>query len=269
MIHRGGEGDDPQPSEPEDVSRAILGMCSVIRGLLAGATRDEVLTRRQVGEVVLKMRSMPHAYGKQCVERIAAEVGVAATTLYRCVAVAECWTTKQLTEHLERTNRFGQPLSWSHLVVLSTAPDAVAREVLFEECLSNAWGVRELKQHLERVRWRTRDAEPGSAADAVHAALRDGIQLGVQATAEIEAFESRFAAQLVAADTPPDAELIARAIATIEALKERAASALAQLRVATVSEKRLRAAPPSEPEPGDDDEAYDVVDARKARRRSL
>ena len=233
------------PAESKEMNRALLGMCSVIRGLLAGAARDEVLTRRQVGEVVGKVRAMPDAYGQHCVPRIAEEVGMTAANLYRHIAVAECWTAAEVTALMDRTDRFGQPLSWSHLVLLAQAPDGTAREIMLEECLSSAWSVRELKEHMDRLKRSARDGR-WSPARAVHATLREGIDFGVRASADVGVFTSALAERIDTLDEEPNPALVAEAIAAFEELQERARSVLAQLRGVTASERRIRCAAPAE-----------------------
>ncbi len=262
------------PSESEEMNRAILGICSVIRGLLAGASHNEVMTRHRVGEVLCRIRSMPRAYGKRCVERVAEEIGMTPAKLYRHIAVAECWTPAGLAERMERTNRFGLPLTWSHLVALAKVADSTAREFLLDQCLENAWSVRELSHHVVSLTDRGARAGPGGA---VHAALKEGIDFGNRAAADVTLFTRLLAEQLEAIEVEPDEQLVARAIATFQELSTRAESAIAELRGATRSEQRMRCPQEVAPLPSaglacddgpdeQDEPAPAVIGARRHRR---
>ena len=224
---------------------ALLGVCSVVRGLLSGATRDEVLTRYRVGEALRMVKGMPHTYGTQSVERIAAELGLAAPVLYRYIAVAESWSPEDLKRQTEKTNRFGQPLSWSHFLALTRAPES-ARVPLLDKCLENAWSVRDLRLRIERLaKKRSAERAGARAADAVHTALREGIQNAHRAVAEFRALVETLDDRSTGLEDPIDAELLARAVETLEELHAGAEATLVLLRGAGQSQRRILCAPSS------------------------
>src|ERR1700723_1126723 len=109
------------PADSDARARALLGACSVLRGLLAAASRDEVLTRYRVGAILNDLKRAPGTYGDGAIEGVAAEVGISAQTLYRYAAVADNWSDAEVSEQSAKTNRFGQTLTWSHFVALSNA----------------------------------------------------------------------------------------------------------------------------------------------------
>ena len=74
-------------------------------------------------------------------ERAAEELGVAARILYRYIEVAQNWSEEDLKAQLQKTNRFGQPLSWTHFLALSRTRGLPERTRLLDQCLDNAWNI--------------------------------------------------------------------------------------------------------------------------------
>jgi len=239
---------------------ALLGVCSVVRGLLSGAARDEVLTRYRVGEALRMVKAMPQTYGTESVERVAAELGLSAPMLYRYIAVAESWSAEDLKRQAQRTNRFGQPLTWSHVLALTRAPES-ARPGLIDRCLANAWSVRDLKRRLDRLAMQRSDG--ARAANAVHVALREGIQNAHRAVTGFRALVETLDDRAAGPEEPMDAELLARAVEELEALHAGAEVALALLRGAGHSRRRLLSAPASGDlaRPGADASSEDEIEA--------
>ncbi|MGD0524296.1 MAG: hypothetical protein ABSE49_04080 [Polyangiaceae bacterium] len=138
----------------EDLSPGLRPVYESIRELLAGATRDEARSRHRIGVHIVEVKLAADKYGTRAVERLALALGTNVHTLYRCASVAECWSTEQLDEVLRRTTAKGQPLSWSHLVLLAGVTPARGRGDLTDLALRKQLTVRELVVHLEaRRRW--------------------------------------------------------------------------------------------------------------------
>jgi hypothetical protein len=211
--------------------------CVAIRELMARATRDEVAARHQIGLRLRRLKSLPDKYGEHAVDRVANELGVGTATLYRCATVAGNWTSAELHILMKRTNRAGEPLSWSHLLALTHAHSAQLRQRWAERCLDESWSVRELRQHITGAV----AAQPGEEGQSVRAALTEGIQSASRAAIQlgifVEALESRLA------DEGGDERLVSRAIATFENLRTQVEASLGKLRDAsTGSHRRLRVA---------------------------
>ena len=115
-----------------------------IRKLLAGATRDEARSRHQIGVLIGEVKNARDKYGARAVEQLASALGSNVHTLYRCAAVSECWSSTQLEALLRRTTPHGQPLSWSHLVLLAGVTPARRRAELLDKALEDALTMREL-----------------------------------------------------------------------------------------------------------------------------
>lgn len=100
--------------DTKGLNPALRPACDSIRKLLASTTRDETRTRYRIGTIVAGVKKSLHKYGARAVEELASAVGTNVHTLYRCAAVAECWSEAELEALLRRTNTYEQPLSWSH-----------------------------------------------------------------------------------------------------------------------------------------------------------
>jgi hypothetical protein len=130
-----------------------------IRELLAQAGRAEVSGRHEVGTVIVDIKRSRHKYGTQAIQRLAKALGTDEQTLYRCASVAECWTKQQMAGLLARTTAYGQPLTWSHFVVLATVPSPKRRAELFERALHEGLSVRVLTTLIDDAAERS-DEEP-------------------------------------------------------------------------------------------------------------
>jgi hypothetical protein len=129
-----------------------------VRGLLAQVARDESKTRYRIGTLLREVSGSIETYGARAVERLAERLEVGADTLYRCISVAETWSEPELKALTARTNRRGEPLTWSHLATLAKIPGERTRGRWIERCIEAGWTTRELAQELLGERGRDHDA---------------------------------------------------------------------------------------------------------------
>jgi hypothetical protein len=228
---------------------ALFDVCEAIRELLARAVRDELLARYRAGSLLSLIKRTPGTYGEHAVDRLAAELGIASPTLYRYAMVAENWTLAEIEAVSVRAGRFGEPLSWSHLVVLTRVTRAAKRRALVDESLARGWSVRKLTTVIGALATPPSDDDAPAEA-SVRVALTEGIQNATRATVELDIFAEALASRLAELDDDADTDdaLVTRAIHAFQELHLRAESTLSQLRGATrASEKRLRCAVPTNP----------------------
>ena len=239
------------PSASDGVDAALLDACETIRGLLARAVREELLARFHIGALLGVIKRAPGTYGEHAIERLAAELGMAPPTLYRYATVADTWSLAEIQAQSTRLGRFGEPLSWSHLVALTKVTKPASRRALVDECLAKAWSVRNLNQAITALAGRPRDDEATRAESSVRVALTEGIQNATRAVVELDIFAEALASRLAELEEhEPNAgaheALVTRAIEVFQGLHVRAESTLTQLRGARrSSEKRLRCPAPS------------------------
>ena len=151
---------------------ALRAAYETIRDLLAKASRDEVRNRYRAGELVADIKRMPNKYGRCAVAQLATALCQDAQTLYRCATVAECWTASQLEALLQSNNEYGQPLSWSHFVVLAGVTSARERKELFERCVAQSLSVRALTALIDLRRRSRNRVEPSGASAALEQLVR-------------------------------------------------------------------------------------------------
>ena len=119
LLPRIAQGVKVGQPEADDVHAAVAEVSRTVRGLLVAADSSEVVTRHEVGELLRHAKGAPRTYGKHVVEEVAADVGVGARVLYQYIAVAEAWSATSIHRELQKRNRVGQALSWSHFLVLT------------------------------------------------------------------------------------------------------------------------------------------------------
>lgn len=115
-----------------------------IRTLLADEGRGEVRTRHAIGTIVADVKRSRHKYGARAMTQLARALGTDEQTLYRCACVAECWTKPQIEALLEHTTDLGQPLSFSHFVLLASVSAPGTRAELFDRAVRDGLSVRRL-----------------------------------------------------------------------------------------------------------------------------
>jgi hypothetical protein len=257
----------------ERAEHALLEACKTIRKLLAQAAHDEILCRHRVGALLSVVRRTPGKYGEHAVERLSAELGIAAPTLYRYAAVAECWSEPEVREQAARTNRFGATLAWSHFTALTSVSSATARQALADECLAQGWTVRRLVHLIKTLETEDREHRRSPSDESVRVALTEGIQTATRALVDLDIFAEALESRLSELDAGADEELVLRAISAVQKLHARTEATLDQLRQAThSSQTRLRCAVPARSsaiELEEDDESSAPVAGSRLRRSAL
>jgi hypothetical protein len=198
----------------EELSPGLRPIYDELRKLLAGAARDEARSRHQVGVLIARVKNAEHKYGLRAVEQLSRALGSNVHTLYRCAAVAECWSRTELELLLQRTTAEGHPLSWSHLVLLAGVVSPRQRATLLEQTLAGSLSVRQLAHLLgPRAGEVTEPTAPRRVLRRVVRAAERWAQLAA-------AMHDELLAELEAASGSDDhsAKLLDRAIAAEEEL---------------------------------------------------
>jgi len=236
----------PKPPPAPSVEAAFNEQRAAIRALLTRATLDDIATRYQVGLRLLLLKRNPDKYGERAVERLSADLGVGTATLYRYCLVAETWTGPDVQALLGRTTELGEPLTWSHLVVLARAP-ASARGSLVYQCLRQRWSVRDLTVRVQELTARDTDDSDALEDDddeaPIRAALTEGIEHASRASIQVGVFMEALEDRL--RDHARDSPLLPRAIATFRELRAKTDAALESMEQASrESETRIKVAAP-------------------------
>jgi hypothetical protein len=194
------------------MSEPLCAAYRTIRELLASAGRTEVSARHAAGTIIVDIKRSRHKYGTRAVLRLARALGTDEQTLYRCASVADCWTKAQMATLLARTTEYGQPLTWSHFVVLATVSSAEKRAELFERALSEALSVRALSMLAD-------GAHDGSAEVHDAPALGRLVRTTERLARELESIHTDILSTLPTHQRSAQRTLIERAIAVNERLQ--------------------------------------------------
>jgi len=218
-------------------------MYEAVRALMAQVVSDEVRTRYRIGALLRTVKNASETYGDSAIERLAERLDVGADTLYRCALVAEHWSAEEMRALILRTNRRGEPLSWSHLVALTKVASSATRRKLVERALAEAWSVRQLTEHVAAERTAARQAHHGESLDdlSVRAAVAEGVQSASRTLSQMAVFMKALDERL--ADGDGNAALFDDAIDVYRALYGQVGAALDLLqRAKTTSSGRIRVA---------------------------
>ena len=179
VVTREESSENPGVAEMND---ALLAEYNAIQPLVLNAERQEVEARYAIAAHYQKVREgegTENTYGARAVARLARALGLSKSHVYADAAVAEKWPdVDRFRELATRQDKFGRPLSWSHVVLLATVADGRTRESLIRKVLREGWRVRELKKELKR-RAAEASAEasqtggPSASAQPLTAAVED------------------------------------------------------------------------------------------------
>jgi hypothetical protein len=216
-----------KPGHFEALSPGLRPVYESIRKLLAGAARDEARSRHQIGVLIGTVKKAPDKYGAHAVGQLASALGSNVHTLYRCSAVSECWSPGQLDALLRRTTPHGQPLSWSHLVLLAGVTTAKRRTELLDKALEDALTVRELLVLVD-TEGNAEGRRGGAGLVVLHRVVRASERWSHAAATMHEELLAEL--EGTSSDASQPAELIERAIAAQEQLQGIVTKQLLRLR---------------------------------------
>jgi ActR/RegA family two-component response regulator len=140
-----------RPSTPAPVIRdgSPLALCiDRLRELQVGQL--DARSRYRMGAIVAEVKRRTDLYGTRGVPALATGIGEAEQNLYRYATVAERWTPEEFEVLVSRRGGDGRCLSWSHLVLIASIDDDVARTRLLERVLDDSLSVRALMAIVNR-----------------------------------------------------------------------------------------------------------------------
>ena len=216
-----------------------------IRRMLAGATRDDARSRHQIGVLIADVKRSSQKYGARAVEQLAVALGTNVHTLYRCAAVAECWSAEALEALLGMTTVHGQPLSWTHLVLLAGVTSVRRRTELLDKALKDALTVRQLLVLVDGATSKGDVRGSGGRLEVLSRVVRTAERWSHAAAAMHEEVLAELDGASSDEGAPP--ELLERAIAAQERLREIVQKSVRDLRAERVRFDRRRSALADQP----------------------
>jgi hypothetical protein len=110
----------------------------------AGAPED-LLWRYQVGKVAHQFRyDVSSELTEQALAKIARALNVSPNTLRAYARVAEAVAPSEFAKHVALRDRFGMPMTWSHLEEIAKCRSARARRKCAQQAISKKLSVRAL-----------------------------------------------------------------------------------------------------------------------------
>ena len=138
-------------------------------------SRQDILGRHAIGQVVLRLENDVKKYGKGAVKKAADALGVGKDWLYDAAKLARAWEegeVEALVKRAEDREGHARPtLTVSHLIAIANEYDRDRREQLLDAVIDEGMTVQEARQRVRGI------APPPDAPDAP--AGRSGIPLTV------------------------------------------------------------------------------------------
>ncbi len=151
-------------AQKQKTEKALEAKVQEIRSDLNEWNQGDVRGRHRIGKHIAGIKDNAQKYGIHAVEKIAKEIGYSDSWLYDCASVAETWTDREIERLLKRMDqKRDQPLSWTHLVLISEIDDKKKRKSWVDDTLQNGWTVRELKAQMNQEP-EFDDSDPGQAS---------------------------------------------------------------------------------------------------------
>ena len=98
-----------------------------------------------------------------------------------------------------------------------------------------------------------RSSDAAHAAEAVHAALKEGLHTGGKALANVRVLGAALQERFADVSEPVDERLLARTVETLKELQVQVGSMVTQLESATLSQRRVRVRPDRSTETTDEE----------------
>jgi hypothetical protein len=157
-----------------------------VRELVVQGDAEDASTQYSIGSIVRDVQDAPGKYGAGSVKRLAQEMGRDEKSLYHRAQVVKTWPPDEFKALLDKKNSKGMPLSFYHLVALSSLEERNARERLIEEVLKESHTVK-ATQRLVKVRGVPAVADDG-AVDRVLSNADEGGTVDETRPAEVLAY---------------------------------------------------------------------------------
>jgi hypothetical protein len=148
---------------------ALLATFNEIQALIVQAEKQDIEARYTIALLCCRVRDGDGnggKYGSGAVKKLAAALGPdwSKSRIYDYARVAEAWPNKEDFDKLAgQVDKYGNPLSWSHIVLLATVADDEPRDVLIGQVLEDGLGIRDLRKNLRNDPPRDDTDEPSDA----------------------------------------------------------------------------------------------------------
>jgi len=134
------------------MNNALLAEYGEIKDLVVRADRQDLPTRYEIAvhcRAVCEGDGRGSKYGDRAVAKLAQALGWPKSNVYEYANVAKSWQNKQAFDaFVAQDDKYGKPLSWSHIVLLASVAKTERRDKLAEEARTQGWNVRELRKKL-------------------------------------------------------------------------------------------------------------------------
>ncbi|MGZ3458566.1 MAG: hypothetical protein ACXU86_08680 [Archangium sp.] len=154
-----------------------------LRELVTQSDTQDADAQYRIGCMVRDVQDAPGKYGAGSVKRLAQEMERDETSLYHRAQVVRTWPPDEFKALLDRKNSKGLPLTFYHLVALSSVEEQNARERLIEEVLKECHTVRATQRLVK-----ARRAPAGGAGDEVLSTASEDGAVEETRTAEVPAY---------------------------------------------------------------------------------
>lgn len=195
-----------QPGGGDAVARmnhALQSEYNTIRALAAQADHQDALARHEIAlhcHTVCEGDGQGGTYGDRAVVRLSKALGWSKSTVYEYAVVAATWPDKQVfAQFAEQEDRYGKPLSWSHIVLLAAVADTGRRNELVKDAIKHGWNVRDLRKELRggTPKQKAKGAAPADAESKLPRVLATAVQNYVAQVAGLKANATVFGEHLV------------------------------------------------------------------------
>ncbi len=133
-----------------EMSPHLLSKFEDIRSFLIDEAISIFKRRHTLGKMVLQITNDPSKYGKRAIEQLSQLLSMDPSMLYNAKLFAERYTEKQLVELVEARNKFGDALTWSHVVQLIRIPDPNQRNKLQQKAIDECLTYQELLKEIQK-----------------------------------------------------------------------------------------------------------------------
>ncbi len=148
---RGRSIDNTTKKKTSTVDDALSKKIAETKRLVIETDERDVPARYKVAvacQAVIAGDGKGKTYGAGAAKKLGKSLGWNKSTVYAYEAVAKAWNQEKFDELAAKRDKYGKPLSWSHIMFLATEKDAKRRRTFTKQTIDNGWSVRDLKKKV-------------------------------------------------------------------------------------------------------------------------
>lgn len=133
-----------------EANNEFIDLYEKIRESLIVEEQNTIRSRYDIGVALEAARQNESKYGSKFVERMEIAIGYDKSVIYNALVFAQRFTEEEVNELLDRRDKHGNSLLWTHVVHVMRAPDRATRKELLDLTFKHGFSPTELLTFIQK-----------------------------------------------------------------------------------------------------------------------